>query len=60
MGGDGEAPLLSSDVTDLNQRVFILQTKRAEDKARIKELEKFKAHYVQVSSNYLGIRWALR
>lgn len=36
------------EVTDLNQRLTILQGKRVEDKARIKELEKFKAHYLQV------------
>lgn len=39
---------ISDDVTDLNQRLAILQGKRADDKARIKELEKYKAHYLQV------------
>ena len=38
----------TDEVTDLNQRLSILQSKRAEDKTRIKELEKFKAHYNQV------------
>jgi hypothetical protein len=36
------------EMTDLNQRLAILQNKRVEDKARIKELEKYKAHYMQV------------
>ena len=39
----------TSEVVDLTQRLSILQSKRVEDKARIKELEKFKAHYLQVS-----------
>ena len=47
----GGAPV-PDDVMDLSQRLTILQGKRAEDKARIKELEKFKAHYNQVSWSY--------
>lgn len=42
-----EAPV-SDEMTDLGQRLTVLQSKRVEDKARIKELEKFKAHYLQV------------
>ena len=45
--GIGEAPV-PDEVTDLNQRLTILQAKRADDKARIKELEKYKAQYLQV------------
>ncbi len=48
-GSGSVEPEKLSEVTDLNQRLTILQSKRAEDKARIKELEKFKAQYVQVS-----------
>ncbi len=36
------------EVTDLQQRLAILQGKRAEDKAKIKELEKYKAQFNQV------------
>ena len=39
----------SDEVTDLRQRLAILQQKRADDKARIKELEKYKAQLMQVS-----------
>jgi len=46
-GVTGEPEKLS-EVTDLNKRLTVLQTKRAEDKVRIKELEKYKAQYVQV------------
>ena len=38
----------SDEVTDLRQRLTILQMKRADDKARIKELEKYKAQLMQV------------
>ena len=38
----------SDEVTDLRQRLAILQQKRADDKARIKELEKYKAQLMQV------------
>ena len=38
----------SDEVTDLRQRLAILQQKRADDKTRIKELEKFKAQFMQV------------
>lgn len=38
---------VSDEVTDLSQRLSVLQSKRVEDKARIKELEKYKAHYLQ-------------
>ena len=40
----------SDEVTDLRQRLTILQQKRADDKGRIKELEKYKAQFMQVSS----------
>lgn len=40
----------TDEVTDLSQRLAVLQGKRSEDKARIKELEKYKAHYMQVNS----------
>ena len=40
----------SDEVTDLRQRLAILQQKRADDKARIKELEKYKAQLMQVNS----------
>ena len=43
-----EAPV-PDEVMDLKQRLSILQTKRTEDKARIKELEKYKAQYLQVN-----------
>lgn len=43
----GNSPV-SDEVTDLKQRLSVLQGKRAEDKVRIKELEKYKAHYLQV------------
>ena len=39
----------SDEVTDLRQRLAILQQKRADDKTRIKELEKYKAQLMQVS-----------
>ena len=38
----------SDEVTDLKQRLAILQQKRADDKVRIKELEKYKAQLMQV------------
>ena len=38
----------SDEVTDLRQRLAILQGKRADDKSRIKELEKYKAQFMQV------------
>ena len=40
----------SDEVTDLRQRLAILQQKRADDKARIKELEKYKAQLMQVNT----------
>ena len=40
----------SDEVIDLRQRLAILQQKRADDKARIKELEKYKAQLMQVNS----------
>ncbi len=46
--GEGGAPV-PDEVMDLNQRLAVLQGKRAEDKARIKELEKYKALYIQVT-----------
>ena len=50
-GGSGTVsePEKLSEFADLTQRLAILQSKRAEDKARIKELEKFKMQYAQVS-----------
>ena len=46
----------SDEVTDLRQRLAILQQKRADDKARIKELEKYKAQLMQVSCVYVRER----
>ena len=39
----------TDEVLDLRQRLTILQQKRADDKARIKELEKFKLQFMQVN-----------
>lgn len=36
------------EVSDISQRLSSLQAKRAEDKVRIKELEKYRAQYIQV------------
>ena len=43
-----EAAPVTDEVTDLQQRLAILQQKRADDKAKIKELEKYKAQFNQV------------
>ena len=48
--GDG-VDMVSGEVgggSDISQRLSSLQAKRAEDKARIKELEKYRAQYMQV------------
>lgn len=53
VGGDSGVVRLEpeevGEVADLNQRLIILLAKRVEDKARIKELEKYRAQYAQVS-----------
>ena len=46
--GVGVEPGATIDVANLNQRLANLQAKRVDDKARIKELEKYKAQYTQV------------
>ena len=43
-----EAPVPLDEVVDLQQKLAILQQKRQEDKAKIKELEKFRAQLQQV------------
>ncbi len=43
-----EPAAVPNEVTDLQQRLAILQGKRAEDKTKIKELEKYKAQFNQV------------
>lgn len=48
-GGDGGGVKVEvGEVADLSQRLAILQAKRADDKSRIKELERYKAQYAQV------------
>lgn len=43
-----ESAPLPDEVTDLQQRLTLLQGKRAEDKTKIKELERYKAQLNQV------------
>jgi len=43
----------AAKVKDLEEKLTILQRKRAEDKAKIKELERAKLQFQQVSYNYL-------
>ena len=40
---------VSGEVADLQQKLAILQAKRQEDKARLKELEKYRIQVQQVS-----------
>ena len=41
----------SGEVADLQQKLAILQSKRQEDKARLKELEKYRIQVQQVQTN---------
>ena len=45
---------VSDDVSDLQQKLAILQAKRQEDKARLKELEKYRIQVQQVSCPGVG------
>ena len=40
---------MSDEVSELQQRLLTLQQKRVEDKTRIKELERYKAQFMQVN-----------
>ena len=55
MGGvstDHTSSSTSQEVIDLQQRLAILKQKRLEDKTKIKELEKFRLQFQQVSAVY--------
>ena len=45
---------MSEEVSDLQQKLAILQAKRQEDKARLKELEKYRIQVQQVSHPGVG------
>ena len=48
VAGGGKEEEVSDEVADLQEKLAILQRKRQEDKARLKELEKYRIQVQQV------------